>query len=112
MRKRQSSQRLGAVSRSMTTATRSEGRGRTGGGSATTMAQSRRVPRRSSSGVLGDGDARKLRGEVLGTLRDLHRHLAGDALVEAGDLAFGIADDARPATVGLDPDREIERQGA
>src|SRR5437762_11872531 len=44
-----------------------------------------------ASGVLGNRNRRKLRREILGPLRDLHRHLARHALVQTGDLAVGVA---------------------
>src|SRR5882757_7318139 len=64
------------------------------------------------SGVLGDLNARELRREVLGALRDRHRDLARHRLVQPGDLPVRLAHDTGTAVVGLHADREAQRQRA
>src|SRR5438552_9881605 len=65
-----------------------------------------------ASGVLGNRNRRKLRREILGPLRDLHRHLARHALVQTGDLAVGVAHHAGPPAIGLDTNAQVQRKRA
>src|SRR5690349_24818946 len=63
------------------------------------------------SRVLYD-DARELRREILGLLRDGDRDLARDRLVRLRDRTVGLRDDRRASRIGLLANVDVERQAA
>src|SRR3954454_24940712 len=59
-----------------------------------------------------DDDVGKLGAEVFGLLRDGHRGLARDLLVNGGDRPVGLRDDGRPSGIGLLADVDVQGQRA